>query len=522
MGEQEHSAYIVIHGPGHDGSRLALREGITSFGRLPANDVILLGDLVSRHHARITYFEGRATLQDLGSHNGCWIEGSQVSSRVLKDKDEVRIGNFRIAFNVGPMPSGVDETTAGEEKKRQQHALTGGPVDVPAPAGSVLVEEIEKAQQGVGHQAHALHFLYRSSDALASAVDVFDYMQEMLGLGLENVAADQAVWLRRHGKTLRVELARDAENTIERPHMVMSVVRWAVTKKFSIRSEDVKNDMRFESDLQGPSQSVICVPILEENELVSGALYFSRQNSAFSQTELEAVAAVAHLAQSGLARVESRRIAATERALNLMHSPRAAQSLAQAASGLTEGQLQQETGLVAVCDVHGLAAIADRLKPGPLAEFLENYHQTAAQLAELSQGAVETLGGSRILMLFGQGQSKHYGEECLKAVIKLRTHVDQLLKEYPDLGQRRLRAGVSAGTVIYGVTGATRLTYNVLGDPVAAACALEHSSSAGRILIGEGALSVSRPEIWKTKKVGSQAARAQKKPVAVYELLSLA
>src|SRR5215813_5072491 len=115
------SAYIIIHGPGHDGTRLALREGITSFGRLPSNDVILLGDLVSRHHSRITFFEGKATLQDLGSHNGSWVNGERVTTRVLKKDDLVRIGNFRLAFHDGPIgqgePVAFEETTAAEQEE---------------------------------------------------------------------------------------------------------------------------------------------------------------------------------------------------------------------------------------------------------------------------------------------------------------------------------------------------------------------------------------------------------------------
>ena len=128
VGDERHQAYIVIHGPGHDGTTLPLREGITSFGRLPSNDVILLGDLVSRHHSRITFFEGRATLQDLGSHNGSWVNGERVTSRVLKEGDVARVGNFRVAFHVGVVQpgknTGYDETTAASSQRFTSERLT--------------------------------------------------------------------------------------------------------------------------------------------------------------------------------------------------------------------------------------------------------------------------------------------------------------------------------------------------------------------------------------------------------------
>lgn len=111
----DHAAYIVIQGPGHNDTRIALREGITSFGRLPSNDVILLGDLVSRNHARIIFFDGKASLQDLGSHNGSWVNEERIATRALNPGDALRIGNFKVTFLRGvagdAIADFVDEAT---------------------------------------------------------------------------------------------------------------------------------------------------------------------------------------------------------------------------------------------------------------------------------------------------------------------------------------------------------------------------------------------------------------------------
>ena len=56
---------------------------------------------MSRHHARILYFDGKASLQDLGSHNGCWVNGTPTSTCALAEGDVIRIGNFKITFRVG-------------------------------------------------------------------------------------------------------------------------------------------------------------------------------------------------------------------------------------------------------------------------------------------------------------------------------------------------------------------------------------------------------------------------------------
>ena len=54
---------------------------------------------VSRRHARIVVSGDRATLEDLGSKNGTFLEGEAVTKpRPLVDGDRVRIGTVEMTF----------------------------------------------------------------------------------------------------------------------------------------------------------------------------------------------------------------------------------------------------------------------------------------------------------------------------------------------------------------------------------------------------------------------------------------
>ena len=54
---------------------------------------------VSRRHARIVVSGDRATLEDLGSKNGTFLQGQAVEApSVLKDGDQVRIGTVEMIF----------------------------------------------------------------------------------------------------------------------------------------------------------------------------------------------------------------------------------------------------------------------------------------------------------------------------------------------------------------------------------------------------------------------------------------
>ena len=71
----------------------ALYEGENTIGRGTDADVLVDSEWVSRHHARILVEDGRAYIEDLGSKNGTYLQGSRVEGRAeLHDGDEITVG----------------------------------------------------------------------------------------------------------------------------------------------------------------------------------------------------------------------------------------------------------------------------------------------------------------------------------------------------------------------------------------------------------------------------------------------
>jgi pSer/pThr/pTyr-binding forkhead associated (FHA) protein len=69
--------------------------------------VRLASSKVSRRHARIHVEGERATLEDLGSHNGTWWRGRRLEEPAeLGDGDEIGIGDAVLIFRrVGALTS---------------------------------------------------------------------------------------------------------------------------------------------------------------------------------------------------------------------------------------------------------------------------------------------------------------------------------------------------------------------------------------------------------------------------------
>jgi DNA-binding winged helix-turn-helix (wHTH) protein len=79
-----------------------LSHGETLVGRGEECGVKLPSSQVSRVHARVCIAEGTATVEDLGSKNGTWVNGEKREGPTdLSDGDEVTFGTFRLLFRRG-------------------------------------------------------------------------------------------------------------------------------------------------------------------------------------------------------------------------------------------------------------------------------------------------------------------------------------------------------------------------------------------------------------------------------------
>ncbi len=61
-------------------------------GRSSDLDMVLVEDMVSRQHSRITTHGGELYIEDLGSTNGTFVNGEKVSKKRLKEGDRILVG----------------------------------------------------------------------------------------------------------------------------------------------------------------------------------------------------------------------------------------------------------------------------------------------------------------------------------------------------------------------------------------------------------------------------------------------
>jgi pSer/pThr/pTyr-binding forkhead associated (FHA) protein len=99
--------------PGGEGARereILIQGQEFLIGRGSDCNLRLAVSAISRHHCLLRIRAGEATLSDLGSSNGTFVNGKRVRSQVaLHTGDEIRVGSCRFLVDLG---DGVDLGTA--------------------------------------------------------------------------------------------------------------------------------------------------------------------------------------------------------------------------------------------------------------------------------------------------------------------------------------------------------------------------------------------------------------------------
>ncbi|MEP6993743.1 MAG: FHA domain-containing protein [Acidobacteriota bacterium] len=102
------SVFRLLWGP----REIALAEGENVLGRGADSLVWIDAQGVSRRHARVMVALGLATLEDLGSKNGTFVNGGRLTAAVaLRDGDQLRIGSVPMTLKIYAKPSSTETAT---------------------------------------------------------------------------------------------------------------------------------------------------------------------------------------------------------------------------------------------------------------------------------------------------------------------------------------------------------------------------------------------------------------------------
>ena len=120
---------MIIYWLKHKGTFFPVHQGDSLLGRSHECLIVLASERVSREHAVVRRIHCGLEIEDLGSRNGTWVNGTRIRrATVLQQGDEVQLGedvlevvlksNVRVPVTVPEISS-----TLGRESDRQRQVL---------------------------------------------------------------------------------------------------------------------------------------------------------------------------------------------------------------------------------------------------------------------------------------------------------------------------------------------------------------------------------------------------------------
>ena len=94
----EKRAQLEVHGIKSEPITMGLKKTDFIIGRSSDCDLPIPVDDVSRNHAKIFFRNEEYYIEDLGSTNGTYVNGITVAKCVLRNNDQIEIGEIRMIF----------------------------------------------------------------------------------------------------------------------------------------------------------------------------------------------------------------------------------------------------------------------------------------------------------------------------------------------------------------------------------------------------------------------------------------
>jgi predicted component of type VI protein secretion system len=155
---------MTIYWLKHKGTYFPVHQGDSLLGRSPECLIILASERVSREHAVVRRIHCGLEIEDLGSRNGTWVNGTRIRrATVLEQGDEVRLGEDLLEVVLKPNAQ-VPVTVSG--------------------VSSAISEEADRQRQVLHHVEQAMSELAPGDDHVVAAHrlrSLIDELMESLG-----------------------------------------------------------------------------------------------------------------------------------------------------------------------------------------------------------------------------------------------------------------------------------------------------------------------------------------------------
>ena len=481
-------------------------------GRAVTSDLPIYDPTVSRRHAEVTLSDGGVSVRDLGSSNGTYINGTQVTQSTAGDGDIVTFG--KIAFKVhqvtpaAPRPAVKPAEPSGFGMRPPEATIVR---QVPLEAqGANLQDKVSGRPSGgtqlkvpgeslEERQAKKLSLLLDISKELSKQQEVDKLLQKVVDITFQVMNVDRVSILMVEAPSgdlvPRVSKNRLGDSGGSR-HVPQSIARRAVTERLAILTDNAAADDRFKgkSILMQSVRSAMCTPLISSEGKVLGIIYVDNLTAthSFGDEDLEFLIAFSGIASVSIENSQLtdriRRDAVVRSNFERYFAPNLAEQIANQQGAVQLGGSKRPV-FIFFSDIRGFTPMSEQMNPDEIATLLTEYFTEMVEIIFQHGGTLDKFIGDAIMAIWGAPiPHEDDADRAMRAAMDMQKVLAQLNKKWTSEGRQEVHIGIGInfGDVFAGNIGSDRrLEYTVIGDAVNTASRLCSKAGPGEILISE-------------------------------------
>ncbi|MES0827436.1 AAA family ATPase [Ruegeria sp. SCP11] len=379
----------------------------------------------------------------------------------------------------------------------------------------------EKATNQFLGQDLDLNTLLKAAQTISAEVVVGRLLDRLLGILIENAGAQRGVLLLARGDALMIETEVSVTSeggTLQTPVPLdsdqgsrivpTSVINFTARTHEVVLVDDAQLDERFMVDpyvQQNETRSVLCQPILHQNELI-GLVYLENNlvSSAFKPERAQLLSLlsgqiavsmrnaeiVEHLEEKVRERTEQLEVHAKflEQTFGQFLATEVVDQLLKSADGV-DFSGKKTTVTMLMSDLRGFSTLSDELPPESIVAMLNTYLSEMTNVIQKYNGTIDAFIGDAILVVFGAPlQRPDDAERALACALEMQQRMGwvnewNLRNGFPEI---EMGIGLNTGEVVVGNIGSDkRAKYSVVGSTTNLAARIESYTVGGQILIAD-------------------------------------
>jgi adenylate cyclase len=526
-----------------------ITDDVITIGRSKDNHVVLFDHTASRRHAKVRKTPDGYLLMDLDSHNGTLVNGSRVTSRILRHNDLVEIGTSVLSFQYElgddePAPHAAVERGAMEPQGSHEVSLKIAirydekPMDPIASIRSqapreeeellseVEAEEKETSQISLLNLAKSnkiLYVLYLVTRALLTTTHQDPLLRTILNLAFQVIDSDFGFIVLRDPKDGKVvpkvvKHKREPEKAAGELRLQQTILDKVIHEKLSILTSDL---------VAGKVHTSMSVPLWRKEEVIGMIQLESHHSSrAFTKPDLDLLTTICNqmavvLEQANLME-KVRREELMRSRLERFHSPEIVDLIISGESedeGAMLSPKEKEVTILFV-DIVNFTPLSERLSPREVSQVLNQFFREMNDIIFAYRGTLDKYMGDSIMAIFGAPiEREDDADRAIHAALDMRRALLEMNKTMEPDRIFDIRTGINSGRVVAGNLGSPkRMDYTVIGDVVNTASRLEKIAQPNQILIGEATYNAVKGS-FHIQKVGKKTVKGKSRAVTVYEVL---